>query len=107
MLDRNSNIMATKAGEELYAEIRNICPDAVYHALAKVITIKNKAIEMPDSYIAVVTAGTSNLPVAEAAAVASEFFRNRVEKIADVGVAGIHRLFRNMEAIRAGEPGQS
>jgi NCAIR mutase (PurE)-related protein len=100
MLNRNSNIMATKAGEELYAEIRNICPDAIYHALAKVITIKNKAIEMPDSYIAVVTAGTSDLPVAEEAAVAAEFFGNRVEKIADVGVAGIHRLFRNMETIR-------
>ena len=100
MLNRNSNIMATKAGEELYAEIRNICPDAIYHALAKVITIKNKAIEMPDSYIAVVTAGTSDLPVAEEAAVAAEFFGNRVEKIVDVGVAGIHRLFRNMETIR-------
>jgi NCAIR mutase (PurE)-related protein len=100
MLNRNSNIMATKAGEELYAEIRNICPNAIYHALAKVITIKNKAIEMPDSYIAVVTAGTSDLPVAEEAAVAAEFFGNRVEKIVDVGVAGIHRLFRNMETIR-------
>ncbi len=100
MLERNSNILATKADENLYSAIREICSDAVYHSLAKIITIKRKPAEISESYIAVVTAGTSDLPVAEEAAVTAEFFGNRVERIVDVGVAGIHRLFDNMEVIR-------
>jgi len=100
MLERNSNILATKADEDVFMAVRRICPDAVYHQTARAITIRMKEIEVPDSYIAVVTAGTSDLSVAEEAAVTAEFFGNRVEKIADVGVAGIHRLFDNMEMIR-------
>jgi len=100
MLGRGSNILATKADEALYAEVRGICPDAVYHPLARMIAIKKKTMDAPDSYIAVVTAGTSDLPVAEEAAVTAEFFGNRVERVVDVGVAGIHRLFDNMEIIR-------
>jgi NCAIR mutase (PurE)-related protein len=100
MLKRNSNILATKADEDVFMAVRGICPDAVYHRTARAITIRMKEIEVPDSYIAVVTAGTSDLPVAEEAAVTAEFFGNRVERIADVGVAGIHRLFDNMEMIR-------
>jgi len=57
-------------------------------------------VDVPSSYIALVTAGTSDLPVAEEAAVTAELFGNRVERIVDVGVAGIHRLFQNLEAIR-------
>ncbi len=101
MLERGSNILATRAGEDLYAEIRSICPDARYHPLARIVTVKRKeAADVPASYIAVVTAGTSDLPVAEEAAVTAEFFGNRVERVVDVGVAGIHRLFDNMETIR-------
>lgn len=100
MLQRGSNILATKADEDVFTAIREICPHAVYHQTARAITIRMKEIEVPDSYIAVVTAGTSDLPVAEEAAVTAEFFGNRVERIVDVGVAGIHRLFDNMEVIR-------
>jgi hypothetical protein len=57
-------------------------------------------MEIPDSYIAVVTAGTSDLPVAEEAAVTAELFGNRVERIIDVGVAGVHRLFDKLDIIR-------
>jgi pyridinium-3,5-biscarboxylic acid mononucleotide synthase len=99
MLERDSNILATRASEELFLEIRTFCPAAVYHPLARAITIKKKDIEAPASYIAVVTAGTSDVPVAEEAAITAEFFGNRVERVVDVGVAGIHRLFYNMEAI--------
>jgi NCAIR mutase (PurE)-related protein len=52
------------------------------------------------NYIAVVTAGTSDLPVAEEAAVTAEIFGNRVERIVDVGVAGVHRLFDQLDLIR-------
>ena len=100
MLAMDSNILATRATESLYEEIRKLCPDAVYNSLARTITVRKKAMETPDSYIAVVTAGTSDLPVAEEAAVTAEIFGNRVERIVDVGVAGVHRLFNKLDSIR-------
>ena len=102
MLERGSNILATRAGEELFLEVKKISPDAVYHDTARAITIKTgeKKLETPEGYIAVVTAGTSDLPVAEEAAVTAEFYENRVERVIDVGVAGIHRLFQNIDTIR-------
>ncbi|ABC77893.1 nickel pincer cofactor biosynthesis protein LarB [Syntrophus aciditrophicus] len=100
MLEREANILATRASEDLFEEIRKICPAAVYSSLARAFTIKRKALEVSSGYIALVTAGTSDLPVAEEAAVTAELFGNRVERIVDVGVAGIHRLFYNLEAIR-------
>jgi NCAIR mutase (PurE)-related protein len=100
MRERNSNILATRASEMLFAEIRQICPEAVYHPLAGAITVIKTRMETPDSYIAVVTAGTSDLPVAEEAAVTAELFGNRVERIVDVGVAGVHRLFDKLDVIR-------
>lgn len=100
MLLTDSNILATRATEALYEEIRQICPEAVYNSLAKTITVRKKVMETPDSYIAVVTAGTSDLPVAEEAAVTAEIFGNRVERIVDVGVAGVHRLFDKLDIIR-------
>jgi pyridinium-3,5-biscarboxylic acid mononucleotide synthase len=100
MLLTDSNILATRATEALYEEIREMRPDAVYNSLAKTITVQKKVMETPDSYIAVVTAGTSDLPVAEEAAVTAEIFGNRVERIVDVGVAGVHRLFDKLDTIR-------
>ena len=100
MLTMDSNILATRATEALYEEIRQMCPDAVYNPLGRTITVRKKVMETPDSYIAVVTAGTSDLPVAEEAAVTAEIFGNRVERIVDVGVAGVHRLFDKLETIR-------
>ncbi|PKN04225.1 MAG: 1-(5-phosphoribosyl)-5-amino-4-imidazole-carboxylate carboxylase [Deltaproteobacteria bacterium HGW-Deltaproteobacteria-9] len=100
MLPLDSNILATRATEDLYEEIKLLCPDAVYNPLARTISIQKKVMETPDSYIAVVTAGTSDLPVAEEAAVTAEIFGNRVERIVDVGVAGVHRLFDKLDIIR-------
>ena len=100
MSERNSNILATRAEENVFHAVREVCPDAVYHSTAKIITIKKKETEVPESYIAIVTAGTSDIPVAQEAAVTAEFFGNRVERIVDVGVAGIHRLFHNIDKIR-------
>jgi hypothetical protein len=100
MLQRGSNILATRASEALYAEILQICPEAVYHALPGAITLTRTQSDIPDTYIAVVTAGTSDLPVAEEAAVTAELFGNRLERVVDVGVAGVHRLFDNMDVIR-------
>jgi pyridinium-3,5-biscarboxylic acid mononucleotide synthase len=100
MLERKTDILATRAGEEIFAEVQKISKDAVYHTLARAITIKQSEKVIPQSYVAVVTAGTSDLPIAEEAAVTAEFCGNRVERIVDVGVAGIHRLFDKLDVIR-------
>lgn len=100
MLALDSNILATRATQTLYEEIKEMCPDALYNPLAGTITVQKKVMETPDSYIAVVSAGTSDLPVAEEAVVTAEIFGNRVERIVDVGVAGVHRLFDKLDVIR-------
>jgi len=100
MLERGSNILATRAGKEQFEAVREFCPEAVFNPVAGTITVKKSHAPQPETYIAVVTAGTSDLPVAEEAAVTAELFDNRVERVVDVGVAGIHRLFDNLGVIR-------
>jgi NCAIR mutase (PurE)-related protein len=100
MMTGKSNLLATRADEEIYAALREICPAASYHPLARVVTLIRKKPRPAKHYIAVVSAGTADLPVAEEAAVTAEVFGNRVQRIADVGVAGIHRLFSKLDIIR-------
>ena len=68
MLTRDNNILATRVTAEMYEQVRAICPEAVYNAIARTITICKKELPLPSTYIAVITAGTSDLPVAEEAA---------------------------------------
>lgn len=100
MLTKNNNILGTRATEEMYEAVKQICPEAEYNKLARTITIRKKDIPVPSTYIAIVTAGTSDIPVAEEAAVTAEILGNKVERIFDVGVAGIHRLFNRLDVIR-------
>jgi pyridinium-3,5-biscarboxylic acid mononucleotide synthase len=100
MLTRDNNILATRVTAEMFEKVREICPDALYNPVARTITIRKKEIQVPSTYIAIITAGTSDLPVAEEAAVTAEIFGNRVERIVDVGVAGIHRLYNKLDIIR-------
>lgn len=97
---KNNNILGTRAGSEMYAAVKEICPAAEFNELARTITVKKRDIPLTESYIAVITAGTSDMPVSEEAAVTAEIFGNRVERINDVGVAGIHRLFSKLDIIR-------
>jgi hypothetical protein len=100
MMQRGIPILATRATQEMYESVKKKIPGAVYHPLAK--TIVYQTIDMPktESYIAVVSAGTSDLPVAEEAVVTAEFLGNKVERVYDAGVAGIHRLFSKIDIIR-------
>ncbi|KEJ04089.1 1-(5-phosphoribosyl)-5-amino-4-imidazole-carboxylate carboxylase [Clostridium botulinum A2B7 92] len=100
MLTKENNILGTRATKEAYEEVKRICPEAEYNELARTIVIKKREVKSKDGYIAVVTAGTSDIPVSEEAAVTAEIFGNKVERIYDVGVAGIHRLFDKLELIR-------
>ncbi|ACA45528.1 nickel pincer cofactor biosynthesis protein LarB [Clostridium botulinum] len=100
MLTKENNILGTRATKEAYEEVKEICPEAEYNELARTIVIKKREVKSKGGYIAVVTAGTSDIPVSEEAAVTAEIFGNKVERIYDVGVAGIHRLFDKLELIR-------
>ncbi len=99
LMERNNNILATRAGREVYEGIKEIAPNAVYHEEARIVVVNVKEVPRTDKIIAVVTAGTSDIPVAEEAAVTAEALGNRVERIYDVGVAGIHRLLAQMDSL--------
>jgi pyridinium-3,5-biscarboxylic acid mononucleotide synthase len=100
MLTRENNILATRTNEETYSKVLEICPQAVFNKTARTITIRRKENTVPPTFISIITAGTSDLPVAEEAAVTAEIFGNRVERVVDVGVAGIHRLYGKLPFIR-------
>jgi hypothetical protein len=100
MMERKNNILATRASLNVFESVQKIWPTAHYNELGKVITIQNKPIEETTSYIAIVAAGTSDLPVVEEAYETAKILGNKVVKIADVGVAGIHRLISKLDIIR-------
>lgn len=101
MKEKNSNILGTRASAEVFEKVKEIVPNAAYHPLARMIVVKKKQDILSEKIIAVVTAGTSDIPVAEEAAVTAESMGNQVDRIYDVGVAGIHRLFGKLDRIRA------
>jgi NCAIR mutase (PurE)-related protein len=85
------NILATRATPEMYEGIKTAVDDCVYHEMARIVVIKPREIEKIGN-IAVVTAGTSDIPVAEEAAITAETIGNNVNRIYDAGVAGLHRI---------------
>ena len=94
-------IMATRATAADYDAVVKVFPDAVYHEEARIISVNGTEPEGP--LVAVVTAGTADIPVAEEAAVVAELLGNRVSRIYDVGVAGIYRLFDRLPDILEAE----
>lgn len=99
LMERNNNILATRASKEVYEGILEVTEDAVYHEAARIVVVRKREILVTEKVIAVVTAGTSDIPVAEEAAVTAETLGNRVNRIYDVGVAGIHRLLAQTDAL--------
>ncbi len=103
IVSRGSALLATRAELPAFKAVKRKIKEAKYHPDAKVITCKSKdCAEKPKTlgFIAVICAGTSDVPVAEEAAITAEVMGNRVERIYDVGVAGIHRLFSHIDLIR-------
>jgi len=92
ILGAGQDLLATRAGPEVFERLRSKFPDAVYHERARAVVVKQTSGPVPDGTIMVVSAGTSDIPVAEEARVTAEVMDNRVETLYDVGVAGIHRL---------------
>lgn len=95
----NQNIMATRASREIYERIQESVGQAEYHELARIVVIRPKPHREKVGRIAVVCAGTADIPVADEAAVVAETLGDLVEKFYDVGVAGIHRLLDQREKI--------
>ena len=92
-------IMATKADKAVFKAIRKVRRDAVYYETAKIVLVGKKRKKKSTKTILVVTAGTSDVPIAEEAAVTAEIMGNAVDRVYDVGVAGVHRLFDNREQL--------
>ena len=85
----------------MYEAVKSILSEAVYYPEARIISLRRKETPAPETRIAVVTAGTSDIPVAEEAAVTAELLGNRVVRIYDAGVAGIHRLVDKLPEIKS------
>jgi len=100
LMDNHQNILVTKANKAVYAAVKKIYPDAKYNHLAKTIAIQREPVKRKKGTILVVTAGTSDIPVAEEAAATAELMGNHVETIYDVGVAGVHRVLDVREKLR-------
>jgi NCAIR mutase (PurE)-related protein len=91
--------LATRADQAAFEETQKLVPNAVYHAKARCITCGD-GIAKSGGSVAVICAGTSDLPVAEEAAITAQFFGAAVARFTDVGVAGLHRLLAHLPAIR-------
>lgn len=96
----DSNLIVTHTDADTFGEIRNIATEAEWHESARLVRIMRDSTDLGTGKIAVVTAGTSDIPVAEEAALTAETMGNRIERIWDVGVAGIHRVLAERSLIR-------
>ena len=100
MLRRGAeNILLTRVRPEHYAAVRDLDEDVEYHEAARIVVVRRRPVAMPETHICVVTAGTSDLPVAEEAAITAEVLGNRVDRVYDAGVAGLHRLLASAETL--------
>ncbi len=90
-----NDVLATRATKEIYEVVSREFPEAVYHEQARTITIRKTRRRPHKGLILIITAGTSDIPVAEEARVTAEIMGNNVKVLYDVGVAGIHRLMKN------------
>lgn len=118
LVSKGGNIMGTRATAADYEAVKEVLPQAQYHEAARIIAVLEAdtdaahrsgenlcggADEEGKPSVAVITAGTADIPVAEEAAVTAGILGNRVMRIYDVGVAGIHRLFDKLDRIRGAD----
>ena len=94
-----SNILVTRVDQDVFDFVKDQFPTAQYHTLARCITLESSPLPKKPGKILVVSAGTADLPVAEEAFITAAIMGNSVEKVYDVGVAGIHRLLYNQEKL--------
>lgn len=101
LMEKYDNVIGTRADKAVYDALAGRHPAAQYDELARMVyQHKDKTVVNGDRLISVITAGTSDIPIAEEAALTAEIMGNHVERIYDVGVAGIHRLLARVDDIR-------
>jgi NCAIR mutase (PurE)-related protein len=100
LLARNDRLLVTRASPAAFEALKEVAPDARYHELAQTISVIRDAV-CPLAGVAVLCAGTADLPVAEEAALTAEIIGSGVERIYDVGVAGLHRLLDALPRLHA------
>jgi len=99
MSERSNRVMATRATPEMFKAVKKAVPAAAYHESSQIILWGDKPSHKTTKTVAVVSAGTSDIPVAEEAAVTAEVMGCPVERLFDIGVAGVHRLLDNRERL--------
>ena len=100
ILRREDRVLVTRITKAHFDAMKELAADAVHHELARCVTVTRQVRAKRAGTIAVVCAGTSDLPVAEEAAITADVMGNNVVRISDVGVAGLHRLLARLEEIR-------
>ena len=100
LVAHEQRVLVTRITNEHAKALRKKFSRAVHHESARCVTIEKKPLPKRPGFIAVICAGTSDLPVAEEAAVTAKIMGNRVERITDVGVAGLHRILARLETIQ-------
>ena len=103
LLERSDRLLVTKTTMEAYRAVCKVAPDAVFDEMSRTITVNRNDGREPMPGVVVASAGTSDLPIAAEAVVTAEIMGCRVERVVDVGVAGIHRLFAEMPTIAEAE----
>jgi pyridinium-3,5-biscarboxylic acid mononucleotide synthase len=101
MAEAGGNVLATRASKAVYDAVVQAEPRAEYHAIARAVTLMQTPAPAGKGVLGVVCAGTSDLPVAEEAVVTARLMGNTVELVADVGVAGIHRLLAQQNTLKS------
>lgn len=100
LMERSPNVLVTRTTADVYGQIRNIYTDAEWHESAKMIRVIRDDNIQGVGEVSVVTAGTSDIPIAEEAALTVETMGNSVKRIWDAGVAGIHRILSEREILQ-------
>ena len=99
MRDRASVVMATRIEAEVFAWVKEMVPDVVYYPTARICALGKPSSPTREGTIGLLSAGTADLPVAEEAAITAELCGFQVQRLWDVGVAGIHRLLNNVQVL--------
>jgi len=99
MSERSNNVLATRANQQKFDAVQARVPEAHFHPISGCIVLRRNHENRGRGLVAVVCAGTSDLPVAEEAAVTADLMGNQVEQVCDVGVAGLHRLLSQRDLL--------
>ena len=103
MVKKGSDCVATKADEKIYRIIKKKHPDCKYYREGRIISIQKKSPKIKKGLVLIVTGGTADIPIAEEAVATLKIMGNRIEKIYDIGVAGLQRLLAQKERLLKAE----